>query len=185
MFTFRVLCLYDAIHDACNTTYGGPFLGSLCPLILASIAMGRLGSAEPPDVPTGRKDVEALGAPTPYSVDVERYRFGTTDVRNPACYPIPQYPVTRKIVTFEESSPARVAPVWNTHNIGPPLGSYWANTVMHQPVGENGTCSRKTPPPAAQHARRDLRGVPGFGTLRTGSLQALETFGAMASNDWN
>lgn len=49
----------------------GPFLGSLCPVILALIAVGRLGSAEPPDVPTGWKDVEALGAPTRCSVDVE------------------------------------------------------------------------------------------------------------------
>jgi hypothetical protein len=93
--------------------------------------------------------------------------------------------VTREIVTFEESSPARVARVWNTHNIGPPLGSHWANTVMHQPVGENGTRSRKAPPPAAQRARQDLPGVPEFGTLRAGSLQALETLGTMTSNDWN
>jgi hypothetical protein len=56
---------------------------------------------------------------------------------------------------------------------------------MHQPVGENGTRSRKIPPPAAQHAKGNLPGVPGFGTLRTGSFQALENFGAMTSNDWN
>jgi len=163
----------------------GPFLGSLCPLILGLIAVGRLCSAEPLETPTAWKDVEALGAPTPYSVDVERYRFGTTDVRNPASYPIPRPPVTRAIVTFEESSPTRVAPVWNTHNIGPALGSHWATTVMPQPVDENGTRSRKTPPPAAQHARRNLPGVPGCGTLRAGSFQALTTLGATASNDWN
>ena len=104
-------------------------------MILALIAVERLGSTELPDVPTGWNDVEALGAPTRYSVHVERYRFGTTDVRNPASYPILRDPVTREIVTFEESFPARVAPVWNTHNIGPQLGSHWANTVMHQPVG--------------------------------------------------
>jgi hypothetical protein len=154
-------------------------------VILALIGVGRLGSAEPPDVPTGWKDVEALGAPTRYSVDVERYRFGTTDVRSPAFHPIPRDPVTREIVTFEESSPARVAPLWNTHNIGPQLGSHWANTFIHQPVGENGTRSMKAPPPAAQLARRNLPEVPGFGTLRAGSFQALETFGAMTSNDWN
>jgi hypothetical protein len=44
-------------------------------VILAWIAVGRLGSAEPPDPPITWKHVEALGAPTPYSVDVERYRF--------------------------------------------------------------------------------------------------------------
>ena len=118
-------------------------------MILALIAVERLGSTELPDVPTGWKDVEALGAPTRYSVDVERYRFGTTDVRNPAFYPIRRDPVTREIVTSEESFPARVAPEWNTHNIGPQLGSHWANTVIHQPVGENGTRSRKTSPLAA------------------------------------
>jgi len=53
---------------------------------------------------------------------------------------------TREIVTFEESFPARVAPLWNTHNIGPQLGGHWANTFIHQPVGENGTRSMKTPP---------------------------------------
>jgi hypothetical protein len=52
----------------------------------------------------------------------------------------------REIVTFEESFQARVAPLWNTHNIGPQLGSHWANTFIHQPVAENGTRSAKTPP---------------------------------------
>jgi hypothetical protein len=149
MFTFRVPCLYDAIHDACNTICGGPFLGSLCPLIFALIAMGRLGSAEPPDVPTGRKDVEALGTPTPYSVDVERYRFGTTDVRNPASYPIPRHPVTRETVTFEESSPARVAPVWNTHSIGPPLGQHG-----HAPTGRRERHAQQEGPAAGRAARQ-------------------------------
>ncbi len=49
-------------------------------MILALIAVERLGSTELPDVPTGWKDVEALGAPTRYFVDVERYHFGTADV---------------------------------------------------------------------------------------------------------
>jgi hypothetical protein len=40
-------------------------------------------------------------------------------------------------------------------------------------------------PLAALHATRNLPGVPGFGILRAGSFQALETFGATASNDWN
>ncbi len=53
---------------------------------------------------------------------------------------------TREIVTFEESFKARVAPLWNTHNIGPQLGSHWANTFIHQPVADNGTRSAKTPP---------------------------------------
>jgi hypothetical protein len=40
-------------------------------------------------------------------------------------------------------------------------------------------------PLAALHAGRNLPDVPGFGILRAGSFQALETSGAMASNDWN
>jgi hypothetical protein len=53
---------------------------------------------------------------------------------------------TRESVTFEESFKARVAPLWNTHNVGPQLGAHWANTFIHQPVAENGTRSAKTPP---------------------------------------
>ena len=53
---------------------------------------------------------------------------------------------TREVVTFEEGFPARVAPLWNTHNVGPQLGSHWANTFIHAPVGDNGTRSLKSPP---------------------------------------
>jgi hypothetical protein len=52
----------------------------------------------------------------------------------------------REIVTFEESFEARVAPLWNTHNIGPQLGSHWANTFIHAPIDDNGNRSLKTPP---------------------------------------
>jgi hypothetical protein len=40
-------------------------------------------------------------------------------------------------------------------------------------------------PLAALLTERNLPGVPGFGKLRAGSFQALETFGAMASKAWN
>lgn len=53
---------------------------------------------------------------------------------------------TREVVTFEESFHARVAPLWNTHNIGPQMGDHWVNTFVHQPVAENGTRSMKSPP---------------------------------------
>jgi hypothetical protein len=124
----------------------GPSLGSLCPVILALIAVGRLGSAGPPGVPIPWQDLEALGAPTRYFVDVEPYRFAMTDVRKPASYPIPRDPVTRQMVTFEETFPARVSPLWNTHNIGLQLGSHRADLFIRQPVGENGTRSTKTAP---------------------------------------
>ena len=53
---------------------------------------------------------------------------------------------TREIVTFEESFEARLALLWNTHNVGPQIGSHWANTFIHQPVANNGTRSMKSPP---------------------------------------
>lgn len=53
---------------------------------------------------------------------------------------------TREAVTFQESFPARVAPLWNTHNIGPQVGQHWANTFIHKPVASNGTRSAKSPP---------------------------------------
>jgi hypothetical protein len=40
-------------------------------------------------------------------------------------------------------------------------------------------------PLAALNAKRNVPGVPGFEIPRAGSFQALETFGAIASNDWN
>jgi hypothetical protein len=40
-------------------------------------------------------------------------------------------------------------------------------------------------PLAALHATRNLPGVPRLGILRAGFFQALEAFGATASNDWN
>jgi hypothetical protein len=52
---------------------------------------------------------------------------------------------TREIVTFEERFRARVAPLWNTQNTGPQIGSHWANTFLSAPVGGNGTFSMKSP----------------------------------------
>jgi hypothetical protein len=40
-------------------------------------------------------------------------------------------------------------------------------------------------PLPALHAKQNLPGVPRFGRISAGSFQALETFGATASNDWN
>ena len=53
---------------------------------------------------------------------------------------------TREIVTFEEAFHARVAPIWNTQNVGPQLGAHWANTFISAPVGDNGNRTMKTPP---------------------------------------
>ena len=53
--------------------------------------------------------------------------------------------VTREIVTFEEEFHARVSPLWNTQNIGPQIGSHWANTFLSAPIGGNGSFSMKSP----------------------------------------
>jgi len=54
--------------------------------------------------------------------------------------------VTREIAVFEEGFPAQVACLWNTQNIGPQIGSHWANTFISTPVASNGRISMKTPP---------------------------------------
>ena len=53
---------------------------------------------------------------------------------------------TREIVTFEESFRARVAALWNTHDVGPQIGDHWANTFIHAPIDDDGNRSLKTPP---------------------------------------
>ena len=53
---------------------------------------------------------------------------------------------TRETITFEESFKARVSPLWNTRNIGPQVGSHWANTFMGSMVGSNGRIEMKSPP---------------------------------------
>lgn len=40
--------------------------------------------------------VDRIGPPTIYSAQVDRFRFGATDVSNPAFYPIPNDAVTRE-----------------------------------------------------------------------------------------
>ena len=53
---------------------------------------------------------------------------------------------TRELLTFEESFPARVAPLWNTRNVGPQVGDHWANTFLPSLVASNGNVEMKNPP---------------------------------------
>ncbi len=53
---------------------------------------------------------------------------------------------TREIVPFEESFEARLAPLWNTDNVGPQIGKHWANTFVHHPMAANGRRGMKSPP---------------------------------------
>jgi len=67
----------------------------LLAIILAATCVARAGDQVTAIIPAVGSAVR-LGPPTLYSPSVERYRFGTTDVSNPAFYPIPQEPVTRE-----------------------------------------------------------------------------------------
>ena len=56
--------------------------------------------------------VQLLGAPTRYAVDVERYRFGAPpDVRTPNFYPIPRDAVSREtyLRCIDELNPSEIA----------------------------------------------------------------------------
>ncbi len=91
-----------------------------------------------------------------YFKDTPRATFARVRVQNMDGLPVVyerefifaknRFLATREIITFEESFRARVAPLWNTHNIGPQLGSHWANTFIHQPVADNNARAAKTPP---------------------------------------
>jgi len=54
--------------------------------------------------------------------------------------------VRRETVVFEEVFRARLASLWNTQNIGPQVGTHWANTFMGAPVASNGRIAMRTPP---------------------------------------
>jgi len=54
--------------------------------------------------------------------------------------------VRRETVEFEESFHARVASLWNTQNVGPFIGTHWANTFLNAPVASNGQVAMNTPP---------------------------------------
>ena len=54
--------------------------------------------------------------------------------------------VRRETVVFEEPFRARVASIWNTQNVGPFIGTHWANTFLNAPVASNGQIAMNTPP---------------------------------------
>ena len=82
--------------------------------------------------------------------------FARVEVQNPEGLPVEviqeyvfvknRFLVRRETVVFEESFPARIAALWNTQNIGPQIGSHWANTFMTAPVAANGRIAMHTPP---------------------------------------
>ena len=83
-------------------------------------------------------EVQLHGAPTRYSVDVERYRFGAPDVHNLAFYPIPQDPVAHDtyLRCIEEMNPAEVARNPNRGMEGPK--AFMPVLVKYVQTGEAG-----------------------------------------------
>lgn len=82
-------------------------LGALAQLLADVVATDGESAGAPP----AWSGVERVGQPVIYSFNVDRFRFGTTDVRNPAFYPIPQDAVTRDtcLRCLEEMKPADIA----------------------------------------------------------------------------
>jgi hypothetical protein len=52
----------------------------------------------------------------------------------------------RDVVEFEQGFRASVGPVWNTQNIGPQLGTNWANSFLDAPQGNSKNVLYHTPP---------------------------------------
>jgi hypothetical protein len=110
------------------------------------IRINEMWDGRPPDIKTE----------VTYFKDTPQATFASVRVRNPDGLPIVcdrefvfaknRFLASRETVTFEEGFQARVAPLWNTHNIGPQIGSHWVNTFVHAPIDDNGNRSLKTPP---------------------------------------
>ena len=92
----------------------------------------------------------------PYFKDSEETTYARVEIQNPEGLPVKvvqeyvfvknRFLVRRETVIFEESFPAEIQSLWNTQNIGPQIGSHWANTYMTAPVASNGKISMLTPP---------------------------------------
>ena len=110
------------------------------------IRINEMWDGRPPDIQTE----------VTYFKDTPQATFASVRVRNPDGLPIVcdrefvfaknRFLASRETVTFEKSFAARVAPLWNTHNVGPQIGSHWVNTFIHSPIDDNGNRSLKTPP---------------------------------------
>jgi hypothetical protein len=92
----------------------------------------------------------------PFTRDAARATLARVVVQNPEGLPVHyiqeivfvknRFLVRRETVVFEEAFRARLAALWNTQNIGPQVGTHWANTFMGAPVASNGQIAMRTPP---------------------------------------
>ena len=83
----------------------------------------------------------------PHFADLKKATFATVEVSNYMGFPVRctrefaflknRFLVVRDLATFEEGFAAEVASVFNSQNIGPQLGSHWANTFMNAPIASN------------------------------------------------
>lgn len=90
----------------------------------------------------------------PFFEDLNHATFATVVVTNYQGFPVKytrefafiknRFLLTRDIPEFEEGFLAQVAPVYNTQNVGPQIGTHWANTFFSQLGAQNVTI--KNPP---------------------------------------
>ena len=79
----------------------------------------------------------------PVFADLKSATFATVTVSNYVGLPVKytrdflflknRYLITRDQLLFEEGFLAEVAPVFNTQNVGPQVGTHWANTFFNRP----------------------------------------------------
>lgn len=92
----------------------------------------------------------------PFLRDTPNATFARVEMQNPEGLPVRviqeyvfvknRFLARRETVVFEEAFRARVAAIWNTQNVGPQVGSHWANTFINAPVASNGQIAMNTPP---------------------------------------
>lgn len=97
-----------------------------------------------------------MSSSVPFLRDTADATFARVEAQNPEGLPIRviqeyvlvknRFLARRETAVFEEGFPARVAAIWNTQNVGPFIGSHWANTFIGAPVASNGQIAMETPP---------------------------------------
>ena len=100
--------------------------------------------------------MEAISSEVEVFHDTQGATFARIAVQNPTGLPVRYirefvfvkngFIVSREIANFEAQFDARVSAIWNTQNIGPQIGTHWANTFMRAPVASNGQIEMRMPP---------------------------------------
>ena len=103
-----------------------------------------------------RGKMQDMMTSVPFVLDTPNATFARIELENPEGLPVRviqeyvlvknRFLVRRETIEFEEPFHARVASLWNTQNIGPFIGTHWANTFLNAPVASNGRVTMNTPP---------------------------------------